>query len=71
LSLRVVRTKTHKLTLDLQSGAGELYDLVEDPHELHDRFDDKAYATVRAELEELIRKRPSDERGLSTQVGLA
>jgi len=71
LSLRVVRTKTHKLTMDLESGTGELYDLVEDPHELHDRFNDPAYAGVRSELEELISKRPKDERGLNTQVGLA
>ncbi|MEL7099417.1 MAG: sulfatase-like hydrolase/transferase, partial [Pseudomonadota bacterium] len=28
LSLRTVRTRTHKLTVDLISGAGELYDLV-------------------------------------------
>ncbi len=71
LSLRVVRTKTHKLTMDLESGTGELYDLVEDPHELHDRFNDSAYASVRSELEALISKRPKDERELNTQVGLA
>jgi len=71
LSLRVVRTKTHKLTLDLQSGAGELYDLENDPHELHDRFSDEAYAEIRRELEALIHQRPADERGLSVQVGLA
>jgi len=35
LSLSVVRTKTHKLTLDSNSGAGELYDLVNDSNEMH------------------------------------
>jgi len=71
LSLRVVRTKKHKLTLDLESGVGELYDLVNDPNELHDRFNDENYADVRNELEKLIKQRPADEVGLNTQVGLA
>jgi len=71
LSLPVVRTKTHKLTLDLQSGVGDLYDLVNDPEELHDRFNDKDYSSVRDELEALIKQRPADERGLNTQVRLA
>jgi len=31
LELRTVRTRTHKLTVDLNSGAGELYDLQADP----------------------------------------
>ncbi len=31
LSFRTVRTKAHKLTVDLQSGAGELYDLETTP----------------------------------------
>ena len=40
LQLRTVRTRTHKLTLELISGAGELYDLASDPHETTNRFDD-------------------------------
>lgn len=34
---RMVRTKTHKFVFN-QSDMGELYDLVEDPHELHNLF---------------------------------
>ena len=33
LKLRTVRTKTHKCTFELDSGAGELYDLSNDPEE--------------------------------------
>ena len=39
LSLRTVRTKTHKLTVDLRSGAGELYDLASDPEEVRNLLD--------------------------------
>jgi hypothetical protein len=71
LSLRLVRSKTHKLTRDLISGAGELYDLVNDPHEMKNVFDDARYAGVRAELTEMIHARPDDAIDLQTQVGLA
>ena len=47
LQLRTVRTKTHKCTFDLDSGAGELYDLMNDPEEMVNRFDDPAYAKTR------------------------
>jgi arylsulfatase A-like enzyme len=71
LSLRVVRTKTHKLTLDRISGDGELYDLVQDPHELNNRFNDPAYASVQKGLKAMLDARPYDQQALRTQVGLA
>ena len=58
LQLRTVRTKTHKATFELGSGAGELYDLANDPLEKVNRFDDPAYAAVRKELENLMLQRP-------------
>ena len=58
LKLRTVRTRTHKCTFELDSGAGELYDLVNDPEEMVNRFDDPAYQAVRRELEEMMRARP-------------
>ena len=71
LSLQVIRTETHKLTLDLISGAGELYDLVNDPDEMNNRFDHKECADVQAELVKMIETRPEDKRDLQVQVGLA
>ena len=71
LSLQVVRTKTHKLTLDLKSGSGELYDLANDPHEMRNQFGNKDYAAIQAELIAMIHERDADAIGLQTQVGLA
>ncbi len=71
LSLQLVRTKTHKLTVDAISGAGELYDLVKDPNEMNNVFDSPDYAPVRAELEALIAQRLDDKLPLQTQVGAA
>jgi arylsulfatase A-like enzyme len=62
LKLRTVRTRTHKLTLEIDSGAGELYDLVADPDEMDNRFGDPAVAAIQRQLTEMIRSRPRDER---------
>jgi len=62
LQLRTVRTRTHKLTLELGSGAGELYDLAADPTEMDNRFGDPGMAKVQKELTDMIRSRPHDER---------
>lgn len=71
LDLRTVRTRRHKLTLDLRSGAGELYDLANDPHEMDNRFDDPGCAAPRRELEDMIRSRPQDIVPRMPQVGMA
>ncbi|MGH8663830.1 MAG: sulfatase/phosphatase domain-containing protein, partial [Burkholderiales bacterium] len=72
LKLRTVRTKTHKCTFELDSGADELYDLVNDPGEMVIRFDDPAYAAVRRELHEMMRARPGDiVEPLAEPIGMA
>jgi arylsulfatase A-like enzyme len=71
LSLRTVRTRTHKMTVDLQSRAGELYDLMNDPDELSNLYDAPNAAPVRAELQAMIESRPDDARSNQTQVGMA
>jgi len=71
LSLRTVRTRTHKLTLELRSGAGELYDLEHDPDEMENRFDRPDHAGIRRKLEALIHSRPDDMRLLQQPVGMA
>ena len=60
LKLRVVRTERYKLTLEANSGAGELYDLQEDPYETHNLFDDAGAGKIRKELIEMIKSRPND-----------
>ena len=60
LKLRVVRTRQHKLTLEANSGAGELYDLHNDPWETQNLWDDPAARALRQELTDMINSRPDD-----------
>lgn len=72
LKLRTVRTKTYKATFELASGAGELYDLVNDPQETVNRFDDPGFAAVKKELYDLMRERPGRELDmLAEPIGMA
>lgn len=71
LELRTVRTRDHKLTLELNSGSGELYDLVDDPDEMINQFDNDAYRGVRARLTDMIASRPDDALPRLPQVGMA
>jgi arylsulfatase A-like enzyme len=72
LQLRTVRTRTHKCTFDLASGAGELYDLANDPAEMDNRYDDSGCAKVRKELQDMMRARPGRVRSdLAEPVGMA
>ena len=60
LDLLGVRTRHAKLTLEANSGAGELYDLRDDPHETVNRFDDPACRGLRDELMDRLATRPDD-----------
>ena len=71
LDLRTVRTAGQRLTLEKVTGTGELYDLVDDPHEMVNRFDDPGYAKVRKELEAMIDTRPDDALPQMEPVGTA
>ena len=71
LSLQTVRTKTAKMTVDANSGAGELYDLAADPHELVNQYDNPQMRPLRDELQTIIDSRPDDCLPHQTQVGMA
>lgn len=71
LDLRTVRTRTHRLSVDLYSSEGELYDLANDPHELENRWDDPQTRPVRAELMDMVLSRPDDIAPERTPVGMA
>ena len=58
LQLRTVRTATAKLTVDLLSGAGEMYDLSNDPDEMENLFEDGGRRALRRELMDMVRARP-------------
>ncbi len=71
LSLRTVRTRNAKLTIDLKSGAGEMYHLGQDRYELKNLFDDPEWAALQAELMGYIHERPDDITPNREQVGMA
>ncbi len=71
LSLRTVRTKAYKLTIDEQSGVGEMYDRANDPNEMTNIFDNPDAAVARKELLDMIAARPDDARPPQTPVGQA
>ena len=60
LLLRTVRDERYRLTLELESGAGELYDFATDPFECVNLFEHKDYAEVRDRLTGYIHARPDD-----------
>ena len=71
LWLATVRTATHKLTFESNSGAGELYDLNNDPQEMDNRFGDPGVAKMQRELMDMIASRPKDKVDPLPQVGMA
>ncbi len=71
LELRTVRTRMHKMTVDLISGAGELYDLESDPGEMENLFDRPEAASLRRSLMNMIESRPADMREHQKPVGTA
>ena len=71
LDLRIVRTKNAKLTLDLKTGAGEMYDLAKDPDEMDNIFDDPEARELRERLIAMIHQRPNDFVELKEPVGMA
>lgn len=58
LQLHTVRTRHWKCTIEARSGAGEMYDLREDPDEMRNLFDEPSARSMRREAEDLIRSRP-------------
>ena len=71
LDLRTVRTRDAKLTLELNSGAGELYDLRNDPDEMENLFGVPAHQALQKQLTEMIESRPDDAVPRLPQVGMA
>ena len=72
LELRTVRTKDTKLTIEKNSGAGEMYNLAQDPYEMHNLFEDSGSVFLKKELMDMIVERPGDElKEFDEPVGMA
>ncbi|WP_372574298.1 sulfatase family protein [Ruegeria jejuensis] len=69
LDLRTIRTVRHRMSTDRQTGTGELYDLRNDPDEMHNLFDDPAAKAIKDEIFEMLRQRPKDIIEASPRVG--
>ena len=61
LDLRTVHTGEAKLTLELQSGDGELYDLINDRNEMNNLWNKPEAAEIQAKMSDLIWLRPGIE----------
>ena len=58
LELHTVRTKDWKCTVEVRTGAGEMYDLLEDPDEMRNLYEEPSGAAMRKEALEMIKARP-------------
>jgi arylsulfatase A-like enzyme len=58
LELHTVRKKDWKCTVEMRTGAGEMYDLREDPDEMRNLYDQPSGAAMRKQALDLIRARP-------------
>ncbi len=72
LSLKQIDTGRYKLTYYGHDAFGELFDLQEDPHELHNRFADPACAALRRDLQgQLLEALFATEDTLPPQIAFA
>jgi len=68
LDLHTVVSERYRYTVELGSGAGELYDLKNDPNEMVNLFDDPAFKAIREQMEVRRRARPDDRRSTPLSV---
>ena len=66
-----MKTHSTKLTFDMLSETGEMYNLRDDPDVMDNLFDDKGYAQLRNQLMDMIKSRPEDEIPMLEQVGMS
>jgi hypothetical protein len=64
--------KTYSYTYEMGSGAGELYDLLEDPQQMFNLFESKLHTAILENLHALLMSRPGTFKSeLAEPVGIA
>ncbi|WP_417271655.1 sulfatase [Celeribacter sp.] len=69
LDLRTVRSQRYRMSVDLNTNTGELYDMENDPDEMVNLFDDAGAAAIRREHMDMILARADDEIPRAPRVG--
>lgn len=69
LDLMTVRSGRYRMSVDLRTDTGELYDMQEDPDEMVNLFGDPAALKVRKEHMDMIRSRTPDQIPRAPRVG--
>ncbi len=69
MDLMTIRSDRYRMSIDLRTDTGELYDLQKDPHEMTSRFYDPAFRRIRKQHRDLYRTRPSDVIPAAPRVG--
>ncbi len=69
LDLRTVRSQRYRMSVDLRTDTGELYDLENDPGEMVNLFDDPGSQTIRKLHMDMVHSRAEDQIPRSPRVG--
>lgn len=69
MDLMTVRSARYRMSVDLKTDTGELYDMQEDPDEMHNLFDDPSRAAIRHDHMDMIHSRPDDMIPASPRIG--
>ncbi|WP_341349545.1 sulfatase/phosphatase domain-containing protein, partial [Cognatishimia maritima] len=69
MDLITVRSGRYRMSVDLKTDTGELYDMQEDPDEMVNLFDDPGAGAVRQEHMDMIRSRAKDQIPRAPRVG--
>lgn len=69
MDLTTIRSDRYRMSVDLKTNTGELYDMQEDPNEMINLFDDPSRSAVKAEHMDMINSRVKDQIPASVRVG--
>ena len=69
MDLMTVRSQRYRMSVDLRTDTGELYDMHNDPDEMVNLFDDPDSGAIRKEHMDMIRSRKADQIPRAPRIG--